>query len=89
MVPRGDHADLTADLRLRAATRAFTCCPLPPATSSASPARCLPTELAEQPSAALDTAMRADTVRALATEAGCARVDVRPVDDDFFRLYRI
>jgi SAM-dependent methyltransferase len=50
---------------------------------------CLPTQLAEQPSAALGTAMRADTVRALAAEAGFSRVEVLPVDNDFFRLYRL
>ena len=50
---------------------------------------CLPTQMVEQPSAALGTVMRADTVRELATEAGYARVDVLPVDNDFFRLYRL
>jgi SAM-dependent methyltransferase len=50
---------------------------------------CLPTQLAEQPSAALGTAMRADTVRELAADAGFARFEVLPVDNDFFRLYRL
>ena len=50
---------------------------------------CLPTQLAEQPSAALGTALRADTVRELAAEAGFARTEVLPVDNDFFRLYRL
>jgi 2-polyprenyl-3-methyl-5-hydroxy-6-metoxy-1,4-benzoquinol methylase len=50
---------------------------------------CLPSQMAEQPSAALGTAMRADTIRALATKAGYARVDVLPVENDFFRLYRL
>ena len=50
---------------------------------------CLPTQLAEQPSAALGTALRADTVRGLAHEAGFARVEVLPVENDFFRLYRL
>ena len=50
---------------------------------------CLPTQLAEQPSAALGTVMRADTVRELAAQAGFARVEVLPVDNDFFRLYRL
>jgi 2-polyprenyl-3-methyl-5-hydroxy-6-metoxy-1,4-benzoquinol methylase len=50
---------------------------------------CLPTQMVEQPSAALGTVMRADTVRALAAEAGFAHVDVLPVDNDFFRLYRL
>ena len=50
---------------------------------------CLPTQMAEQPSAALGTVMRAGTVRALAADAGFARVEVLPVDNDFFRLYRL
>jgi 2-polyprenyl-3-methyl-5-hydroxy-6-metoxy-1,4-benzoquinol methylase len=50
---------------------------------------CLPTQLVEQPSAALGTVMRSDTVRELAHRAGYTRVDVLPVDNDFFRLYRL
>jgi 2-polyprenyl-3-methyl-5-hydroxy-6-metoxy-1,4-benzoquinol methylase len=52
-------------------------------------AHCLPTQLAEQPSAALGTVMRAGTVRELADQAGYARVDVLPIKHDFFRLYRL
>ncbi|MGH2714087.1 MAG: class I SAM-dependent methyltransferase [Thermoleophilaceae bacterium] len=50
---------------------------------------CLPTQMVERPSAALGTALRADTVRDLAAEAGFARFDVLPVENDFFRLYRL
>jgi SAM-dependent methyltransferase len=50
---------------------------------------CLPTQLTEQPSAAIGTVMRASTVRALAAEAGFAHVEVLPVETDFFRLYRL
>ncbi len=50
---------------------------------------CLPVSLAEQPSAAIGTVMRSDTVRALAAEAGLHRLDVLPVDGGFFRLYRL
>ena len=50
---------------------------------------CLPTQLVEQPSAALGTVMRSQTVRELAERAGYARVDVLGVDNDFFRLYRL
>jgi SAM-dependent methyltransferase len=50
---------------------------------------CLPTQMVEQPSAALGTALRAGTVRRLAAAAGYARVDVLPVDNEFFRLYRL
>ena len=50
---------------------------------------CLPTQMVEQPSAALGTVLRADTVRELADQAGYRSVDVLPVDNDFFRLYRL
>jgi SAM-dependent methyltransferase len=50
---------------------------------------CLPSQLAEQPSAALGTVMRAGTVRDLAADAGYTRVEVLDVDNDFFRLYRL
>lgn len=50
---------------------------------------CLPVAMAEQPSAAIGTVIRADTVRALATAAGLARVEIVPVDGGFFRLYRL
>jgi SAM-dependent methyltransferase len=50
---------------------------------------CLPTQLADQPTAALGTVMRTGTVRELAHEAGYAAVDVLPVDTDLFRLYRL
>jgi 2-polyprenyl-3-methyl-5-hydroxy-6-metoxy-1,4-benzoquinol methylase len=50
---------------------------------------CLPTQMVDQPSAALGTALRADTVRELAAEAGYGRVEVLPVHNDFFRLYRL
>jgi hypothetical protein len=50
---------------------------------------CLPTQMVEQPSAALGTVLRSGTVRELAAEAGYACVDVAPVENDFFRLYRL
>jgi 2-polyprenyl-3-methyl-5-hydroxy-6-metoxy-1,4-benzoquinol methylase len=50
---------------------------------------CLPVSLAESPSAAIGTVIRADAVRELAGAAGFARVDVLPVDAGFFRLYRL
>jgi 2-polyprenyl-3-methyl-5-hydroxy-6-metoxy-1,4-benzoquinol methylase len=50
---------------------------------------CLPSQLAEQPSAAIGTVIRADTVRDLALKAGFASVRVLPVENDFFRLYRL
>jgi 2-polyprenyl-3-methyl-5-hydroxy-6-metoxy-1,4-benzoquinol methylase len=50
---------------------------------------CLPTQMVERPSAALGTVLRSRTVQELADRAGFARVDVLPVDNDFFRLYRL
>jgi 2-polyprenyl-3-methyl-5-hydroxy-6-metoxy-1,4-benzoquinol methylase len=50
---------------------------------------CLPTQMVEQPSAALGTVLRAGTVRELASTAGFTTVDVLPVENDFFRLYRL
>jgi 2-polyprenyl-3-methyl-5-hydroxy-6-metoxy-1,4-benzoquinol methylase len=47
---------------------------------------CLPAAMVEQPSAAIGTVIREDTVRALAREAGFGRVDVLDVDGGFFRL---
>ena len=50
---------------------------------------CLPTQMVEQPTAALGTVLRADTVYECARGAGYATVDVLPVENDFFRLYRL
>jgi SAM-dependent methyltransferase len=50
---------------------------------------CLPVSREEQPSAALGTALRADTVRELGAAAGFARVEVLDVENDFFRFYRL
>jgi 2-polyprenyl-3-methyl-5-hydroxy-6-metoxy-1,4-benzoquinol methylase len=50
---------------------------------------CLPVSLAEQPSAALGTVLRAETLERLAADAGFDRVEVLPVENDFFRFYRL
>ena len=50
---------------------------------------CLPVAMAEQPSAAIGTVIRAATVQALAMGAGFSRVEVVPIDGGFFRLYRL
>ncbi len=50
---------------------------------------CLPTQMVEEPSAAIGTVIREDVVRELAHEAGYASVEVLPVENDFFRLYRM
>lgn len=49
---------------------------------------CLPTSMTEQPSAAIGTVIREDTVRELAREAGL-EVRVLDVDGGFFRLYEL
>jgi hypothetical protein len=48
---------------------------------------CLPASMAEQPSAALGTVLRAPAVQELAIEAGFTSLEVLPVDGGFFRLY--
>jgi 2-polyprenyl-3-methyl-5-hydroxy-6-metoxy-1,4-benzoquinol methylase len=48
---------------------------------------CLPAALAEQPSAALGTVLREDTLRELATAAGFTSVAALDVDAGFFRVY--
>ncbi|RZU50926.1 methyltransferase family protein [Krasilnikovia cinnamomea] len=50
---------------------------------------CLPAAMAEQPSAAIGTVIREDTVRRLAAEAGFARTEVLDVDGGFFRVYAL
>ena len=50
---------------------------------------CLPASMAEQPSAALGTVLRSDTVRRLGLEAGYEKVDVLDTDAGFFRLYTL
>jgi 2-polyprenyl-3-methyl-5-hydroxy-6-metoxy-1,4-benzoquinol methylase len=50
---------------------------------------CLPVGMAEQPSAGTGTAMRPDTLRRYAEEAGFAGVEVLPIDNDFWRFYRL
>ena len=51
---------------------------------------CLPTQMAEQPSAALGTVLRArHRPRARRPRPASRRVEVLPVDNDFFRLYRL
>ena len=56
---------------------------------SASVLFCLPTGMAEQPSAGTGTVMRAETVRRYAAEAGFRGVEVLPIENDFWRFYRL
>jgi 2-polyprenyl-3-methyl-5-hydroxy-6-metoxy-1,4-benzoquinol methylase len=50
---------------------------------------CLPTQMAERPSAAIGTVIREATVRELASAAGFRRVDVLGIDAGVFRLYEL
>ena len=50
---------------------------------------CLPTQMVDQPSAALGTVLRPGTVRDLAAQAGFENVEILDVENDVFRLYRL
>jgi 2-polyprenyl-3-methyl-5-hydroxy-6-metoxy-1,4-benzoquinol methylase len=50
---------------------------------------CLPGSMSEQPSAAIGTAIRPETVKACARQAGFARCEVLPIENDLFRFYRL
>jgi 2-polyprenyl-3-methyl-5-hydroxy-6-metoxy-1,4-benzoquinol methylase len=50
---------------------------------------CLPNGMADQPSAGTGTVMRPSVLRQYATEAGFRDVEVLPVENFFFRLYRL
>lgn len=50
---------------------------------------CLPDSMAHPGSVGTGTVMRPDTLRQYASEAGFAAVEVLPVEDDFFRFYRL
>jgi len=50
---------------------------------------CLPNVLADDPSAGTGTVMRPDVLRRFAAEAGFSRLDVLPIEADFWRFYRL
>jgi SAM-dependent methyltransferase len=50
---------------------------------------CLPASRVESPSAATGTVMRASTLRDYAIRAGFSEVDVLPIENDFWRFYRL
>ena len=50
---------------------------------------CLPDGRSREPSVATGTVMRPDTLRRYAGEAGFGTVEVLPVENDFFRFYRL
>jgi 2-polyprenyl-3-methyl-5-hydroxy-6-metoxy-1,4-benzoquinol methylase len=56
---------------------------------SASVLLCLPSGMAEQPSAGTGTVMRPDTMRRYASEAGFREVEILPIEHPFFRFYRL
>ena len=50
---------------------------------------CLPVGKAEEPSAGTGTVMRPETLRRYAEEAGFCEVEILPIDNFFFRFYRL
>jgi hypothetical protein len=50
---------------------------------------CLPDGRSREPSVATGTVMRPDTLRHYAGEAGFGSVEVLPIENDFFRFYRL
>ncbi len=50
---------------------------------------CLPDGLAHENSVGTGTVMRPDTLRRYATDAGFSSVEVLPIEDGFFRFYRL
>jgi 2-polyprenyl-3-methyl-5-hydroxy-6-metoxy-1,4-benzoquinol methylase len=50
---------------------------------------CLPVGMAQQPSRGTGTVMRPATLRGYALEAGFREVEILPVENYFFRLYRL
>ena len=50
---------------------------------------CLPAGMADQPSQATGTVMRTKTLRRYATEAGFCDVEIMPIENFFFRFYRL
>ncbi|MGH9031207.1 MAG: SAM-dependent methyltransferase, partial [Acidimicrobiia bacterium] len=56
---------------------------------AASVVHCLPVGMAEQPSAGTGTVMRPSTLDRYAREAGFAGAEVLPIENDFWRFYRL
>jgi ubiquinone/menaquinone biosynthesis C-methylase UbiE len=50
---------------------------------------CLPDGRSRSPSVATGTVMRPDTLRRYASEAGFTEVEILPIENDFFRFYRL
>jgi SAM-dependent methyltransferase len=50
---------------------------------------CLPVGLTDPPAAGTGAVMRADTVRRYAAEAGFADIEILPIENEFWRFYRV
>jgi len=50
---------------------------------------CLPTAMVAPPAAGTGTVMRAPTFRQYVQAAGFADIEVLPIDNDFWRFYRL
>jgi hypothetical protein len=50
---------------------------------------CLPAAMVDQPGEPTGTVLREPVVRDLADRAGFASVEVLPIENDFFRFYRL
>jgi 2-polyprenyl-3-methyl-5-hydroxy-6-metoxy-1,4-benzoquinol methylase len=50
---------------------------------------CLPVGMADKPSAETGTVMRPETLRAYALESGFESVEILPIENYFFRFYRL
>ena len=50
---------------------------------------CLPAGMAEQPTVGTGTIMRADTLKRYAADAGFCDVEILPIENFFFRFYRL
>ena len=50
---------------------------------------CLPVGKADTPSAETGTVLRPDTLQRYAMEAGFRRMEILPIDNLFFRFYRL
>jgi 2-polyprenyl-3-methyl-5-hydroxy-6-metoxy-1,4-benzoquinol methylase len=50
---------------------------------------CLPVGMVGEGAAGTGTVMRSDTVRRYAEEAGFSRFDILPIENDFYRFYRL
>jgi len=50
---------------------------------------CLPAGMADQPSAATGTVMRPGILNSYAMQAGFSRMEILPIENFFFRFYRL